>query len=248
MIFDRGVLRTKLKATAVHLGISLVIFVVLAYLIIYDWYPGSTFAVDGGWQGIRLVAAVDLVLGPLITFLIFDLRKTRRAIVFDLVTIATIQVGALIYGIHATYTQRPLAIVLIDDFAVSATAESYAGSLESPRVLREYSDEKPPIIHAELPPDRELLDKVQRIKIEDQIPEHAQLWLYRPRAELAPALQKRQLMFGQRLDAAGKRGAYRDWLRERGKREDEVLIAPFNGRYGTAWLLFDLDGNYLSQL
>jgi hypothetical protein len=30
-----------------------------------------------------------------------------------------------------------------------------------------------------------------------------------------------------------------------GKSEDEVLIARFNGRYGSVWLVFDLDGRYL---
>ncbi len=246
MIFDRGVLRTKLKATGIHLGLSSIVFVVLAYLIVIHWYPGPYFAVDGGWQGIRLVAAVDLVLGPLITFLIFDLRKSRRAIVFDLITIATIQIGALIYGIYTTYNQRPLAIVLMDDFAFSTTTDLYAGTLESPRVLRQYSNAQPPIIYAEIPRERELLEKVQRIKVEDKILEHAQLWLYRPPAELAPALRTRQILYGQMLDKFGRRDAYRAWLREHGKRADEVLIAPFNGRYGRAWLVFDLDGNYLS--
>ncbi len=246
MIFDRGVLRTKLKATGIHLGLSSIVFVVLAYLIVIDWYPGPYFAVDGGWQGIRLVAAVDLVLGPLITFLIFDLRKSRRAIVFDLITIATIQIGALVYGIYTTYDQRPLAIVLMDDFALSTTSDLYAGTLESPRVLRNYSNAHPPIIYAEIPHDRELLEKVQRIKVDDKILEHAQLWLYRPPAELAPALRKRQILYGEMLDKFGKRDAYRAWLREHGKRADEVLIAPFNGRYGRVWLVFDLDGDYLS--
>ncbi len=246
MIFDRGVLRTKLKATGIHLSLSSIIFVILAYLIVTDWYPGPYFAVDGGWQGIRLVAAVDLVLGPLITFLIFDLRKTRRAIVFDLITIATIQIGALIYGIYTTYNQRPLAIVLMDDFALSTTMDLYAGTLESPRVLEAYGEAQPPIIYAEIPRDREGLDKVQRIKVEERILEHAQIWLYRPPAELAPALRQRQILYAQMLDKFEARDAYTAWLREHGKREDEVLIAPFNGRYGRVWLVFDLDGDYLS--
>lgn len=246
MIFDRDVLRTKLKATGIHLGLSSIVFVILAWLIVYEWYPGPYFSVDGGWQGIRLVAAVDLVLGPLITLLIFDLRKSRRAILFDLLTIATIQVGALIYGIYTTYNQRPLAIVLLDDFAYSTTMDLYAGTLESPRALEEYSDLHPPIIYAEIPRDREKLDEVQRIKVEEKILEHAQIALYRPPAELAPALRQRQKLFGQMLDRFEERDAFEAWLREHGKREDEVLIAPFNGRYGRVWLVFDTDGDYLS--
>jgi hypothetical protein len=35
-------------------------------------------------------------------------------------------------------------------------------------------------------------------------------------------------------------------LREHDKSEDEVMIAPFDGRYGKVWLVFDRDGEYLS--
>ena len=65
---SKPLLATKLKATAIHLAMSLVIFSYLVYQIVYVWYPQPYFSVDGGWQGLRLIAAVDLVLGPLITF------------------------------------------------------------------------------------------------------------------------------------------------------------------------------------
>ena len=106
MKFTKPLLITKLKATAVHLGMSIAVFIYLAYQIYYNWYPEPYFSIDGGWQGIRLVGAVDLVLGPVITFLIFDLRKSRKEILFDLLVIVTIQVGALAYGVYTTYSQR----------------------------------------------------------------------------------------------------------------------------------------------
>ncbi len=91
---------------------SLIIFSILAYQIYYVWYPQPYFSVDGGWQGIRIIAAVDLVLGPLITFVIFDWSKPRKEILFDLAIIVVIQIGALVYGVVTTYDQRPVAIVL----------------------------------------------------------------------------------------------------------------------------------------
>ena len=133
MKFTKPLLITKLKATAVHLSMSLAVFIYLAYQIYYHWYPEPYFSIDGGWQGIRLVGAVDLVLGPFITFLIFDLRKPRKEILFDLLVIVTIQIGALAYGVYATYSQRPVAIVVIDQFVVSTTMELYGESLSSTR-------------------------------------------------------------------------------------------------------------------
>lgn len=246
MQFNKALLITKLKATGVHFSLSLVVFIYLAYLIVYHWYPVPYFWFDGGWQGIRLVAAVDLVLGPLITFLIFDLRKSRRAILFDLVTIAVIQLGALTYGIYTTYTQRPVAIVMLDEFVVSAVEADYVGTLESLEQLREYSDARPPVIYAKMPDNQEELYDLYQRKVEEGIIERAQIDLYRPKDEFKSALRAIQFVFNQRLYDYGKRERFEAWLQEHGKSSDEVLIAPFQGRYGQAWLVFDLDANYLS--
>jgi hypothetical protein len=248
MKISKALLITKLKATAVHLLMSVAVFIYLAYQIYYNWYPEPYFSVDGGWAGIRLVGAVDLVLGPLITFLIFDLGKSRRAILFDLITIAVIQLSALSYGVYSTYTQRPVAIVVIDQFVYSSTMEQYAGTLASTSELQRYSAEKPPIIFSDFPLDREGIGEVQRIKIEDKVLEIAQMHLYRSRTELLTALQDRQLVAEERLDKDGLKQALADWLQENGKTMDEVLILRFSGRYDNAWLIFDLEGRLAGYL
>ena len=245
MNFSKPLLITKLKATAVHLSMSIAVFVYLAYQIYYNWYPEPYFSIDGGWAAIRLVGAVDLVLGPLITFLIFDLSKSRRAIIFDLLIILVIQLGALAYGVHTTYTQRPVAIVIIDDFAVPATMEHYAETLASASELYRYSDERPPIILVGFPTSREGFDEVQRIKLKDKVLEHAQTGLYRPHSELAAALQKHQIQAFDLLGRSGETPVFEDWLQQNGKSEDDVLIRQFSGRYGKVWLIFDLDGVYV---
>ena len=246
MKISKPLLITKLKATAVHLCLSLVVFIYLVYQIYYNWYPQPYFEVDGGWQGIRLVAAVDLVLGPFITFLIFDLNKSKREIVFDLITIAVIQFGALSYGVYATYTQRPVAVILIDEFVLSAIPEHYGDQLKSLDDLKQYSDEKPPIIFADMQLTNEEIAEINRIKIEEKVLEHAQLNLYQPKSKLKEGLRERQLMFGNRLDSYKARDSYKAWLQRNNKTEVEVMIAPFGGRYGRAWLVFDTEGNYLS--
>ncbi len=244
MKFTRLLLITKLKATGVHLGLSLGVFVYLAYQIYFNWYPQPYFEVDGGWQGIRLVAAVDLVLGPFITLLIFDLSKSRRGIIFDLMTIALIQFGALSYGVYATYTQRPVAVVMIDEFVLSAIPEHYGGKLDSMDDLKRYSDEHPPIIYADMPRTEEAIAEITRIKIEERILEHAQLNLYQPREAFKDNLSQRQALFDDRLDSYGSRERFEQWLQQNHKTADQVLIAPFSGRYGRIWLVFDLEGRY----
>lgn len=246
MKFTRPLLITKLKATGVHLGLSLAVFIYLSYQIYYNWYPLPYFEVDGGWQGFRLVAAVDLVLGPLITFLIFDLSKSARAIVFDLFIIAAIQFGALAYGVYTTYVQRPVAVVLIDDFVVTATMGQYKDSIGSADELHQYSDELPPIIFADVPATREGIDEVQRIKFDEGILEHAQVHIYAPKEKFRDALQRRQVNFNARLDIHKARDRYENWLERNGKSAEDVLIAPLDARYGRVWLVFDTDGKYMT--
>jgi hypothetical protein len=248
MIFNKSLLRTKLKASGLHLGLSLVIFVFLAYKIYFVWYPVPYFAVDGGWQGIRLVAAVDLVLGPLITFLIFDLTKSRRAIVFDLIVIATVQIGALIYGVTTTYQQRPVSIVLIDQFMVGNIESSYGSQLNSIDELSQYGSGSPPIIFADIQPTREALDEVMQLKIEGGIPEASQLALYQPPAMLIKGLQDRQQTYAKLLDNLAATEKLDLWLKQNQKQRADILIAPFNGRYGLAWLIFDRNATYVDYL
>jgi len=93
------------------------------------WFPGELFLLDGGWQGLKIVALIDLVLGPMLTLVLYKPGKPK--LVFDMSCIAAFQIAALAYGFYATYHQRTVAVVFADrnfttlsaDAAVFAKAE-----------------------------------------------------------------------------------------------------------------------------
>lgn len=105
-------MQRRLKALAVHLSFSLLIFVIILFVMLNYWYPMPHFEINGGWQGVRILVVVDLVLGPLLTFLIFNGGKSKNALLFDLVVIFVLQILLLIYGVEKIYSQRPLAQVI----------------------------------------------------------------------------------------------------------------------------------------
>ena len=246
MKLSKPLLITKLKATGVHLCMSIVVFIALVYQIYYNWYPQPYFSIDGGWQGVRIIAAVDLVLGPLITFLIFDLRKSRREIIFDLLTIAVIQFSALGYGIYVTHGQRPVAVAVIGQYVFSGTMEQFGGKIESASDLFRYSDERPPIIYADLQLDQRSIDEVVNIDLWENVLEYVQKHAKEPRAELTAALRTMQPAFFEELEQLDSREAFESWLEQNGKQKQDVMISRLAGRYGEAWLVFDLEGSYLS--
>lgn len=106
-----------------HLGISLAIFGVLTYLVVEVWYPDFFFYTDGGWQGLRLLLGVDLVLGPLLTLIVY--RTGKPGLRFDLSVIALVQAACLLIGVWIVHDQRPLAIAYVDGSFYSVCAQSF---------------------------------------------------------------------------------------------------------------------------
>ena len=141
-------LKYKLKATSIHLMLSLLIFVVILYFILFDWYPEPFFTAQGGWQGIQLMAFVDLVLGPVLTFIVYDQFKEKKKIVFDLSVIIVIQITALIWGGYTVYTQRPIAMVYWADAFYTVTSDDYdKQGIDNPD-FSQYSAHIPPLIYS----------------------------------------------------------------------------------------------------
>ena len=102
----------RYQAFAVHMAISLVIFFILLVCITQYWYPGILFDTGNGWKAIGMIVGIDLVLGPLLTLIVFNHNKS--SLKFDLAIIALVQTAALVYGTWTIHTSRPLAIAYIN--------------------------------------------------------------------------------------------------------------------------------------
>ena len=89
---------SRWQAFAIHLGISSLIFIGLAYLVFYHWYPDFFFDTDGGWEGMRIIVAVDLILGPCLTLIVFKAGKPGMKT--DLIMIGVFQAVCLAAGVY----------------------------------------------------------------------------------------------------------------------------------------------------
>ena len=104
--------KPKLKATSIHFSISLLLFATIASWIYFKLYPSFYFQMSGGIQGLSLMFVVDVVLGPILTFLVFNPQKSKREIYVDLSFVALVQLCALVYGLHIVYKERPQWLVI----------------------------------------------------------------------------------------------------------------------------------------
>jgi hypothetical protein len=69
--------------------------------------------------------AVDLVIGPSLTFLIFNTAKSRRELFLDFSLIALIQAAALGYGLYNVEQKRIWVIALQDDTFHAVSGDTY---------------------------------------------------------------------------------------------------------------------------
>ena len=96
---------SRKQAFITHLSISAVIFFILAYLIIFDWYPSYYFEHDGGDRGLMTIFFVDIILGPGLTLLVF--KQGKKWLKFDMSMIILFQIVALSWGIKSVYMAKP---------------------------------------------------------------------------------------------------------------------------------------------
>ena len=141
----------RIRAFLFHLAISLIIFLIPLYLIVFQWYPLPFFYTDGGWNGIRIIAGVHLIIGPLLTLIVF--KPGKPGLRFDLTVISLVQAAALSWGIWVTYTERPVAMVYTLKY-FTPVSEELLRAMEFPlENLDMYGDKTPVAIYADLPQD-----------------------------------------------------------------------------------------------
>ncbi|WP_312244536.1 hypothetical protein [Stutzerimonas nitrititolerans] len=141
-----------LRAGALHLLISVAVMSIVAALIFGLWYRPPFNQVQGGFSLFVLVAAVDVICGPLLTIVIWSPQKTRAELFRDVSVIVLIQVGALVYGLQAVALARPVYVVYERDrFRVVSVADLRDADLAAaPQGMQSYSWTGPKVIGVEL--------------------------------------------------------------------------------------------------
>lgn len=110
-------LTERSKAAGIHFVFSALLLCIALYLVFALWYPSPLHKAAGVTRLYLTLLAIDLILGPALTFIVF--KKDKLKLRIDLAVILTLQISAFMYGLHAAAQGRPawLAFV-VDDFEV----------------------------------------------------------------------------------------------------------------------------------
>lgn len=119
MIFDFQKIMPRIKAGTIHFAVSAFIAGLSALLVFGLWYPYPYSEISGGRELFFILIAVDVIVGPVVTFVIFNKKKPLTELRRDLAIVILLQTLALGYGLWTVAMARPVHLVFeIDRFRV----------------------------------------------------------------------------------------------------------------------------------
>jgi hypothetical protein len=158
-------MRFRLAALGLHLLASCLVLTVILGGLYLGWYRWPGWYLADAVQVTMVLAGVDLVVGPLLTFIIASSVKPRRVLLRDIALIVTVQLIALAYGTVSLWHGRPLyyafsedVLQLVQAYDIEDAELAIARKQNAPLLPHWYS--LPRWIWAPLPQDSEEHDRI----------------------------------------------------------------------------------------
>jgi hypothetical protein len=147
--------KSRWLAFGIHLSISLIVLMALLSLIFFVWFPHDLIFA-GGINGLKILMGVDLILGPLLTLIVY--KHGKKGLAFDLTLIALLQFACLFAGTWLVFNERPLVQLLADDGVHLLAASDFK---QYDIQLSALPGSYPKHVLLELPEDLSILDNIK---------------------------------------------------------------------------------------
>lgn len=97
-----------------HVLFSICLLIFALWLVFGLWYPTPLAAAVGVISIYGLLLAVDLILGPILTFVVY--KEDKKKLKFDLCVILLLQMSAYLFGLYTIAQGRPAwQVFVVDD-------------------------------------------------------------------------------------------------------------------------------------
>lgn len=230
---------TRWKASGIHFAVSFIVLALIIGFVVWRWYPPALFGMAKAGVLLSILTAVDVVLGPLLTLIIY--RHGKKGLKLDLIVIAALQVGALVFGLHTIWQSRPAYIVATTDrfHMVFANEIDLASAAQAPPEYRQAPWFGAKLVAAPLPEDSKaqlaaMLEAISGVEI------HLQPARYRaypgPNRDPAPAAIPLQNALAMALPDS--RARMEAASRQHGDKKELGLLPLISSR-GSAGILID---------
>jgi hypothetical protein len=155
----------RLKLFSLHLLSSATVLTLVLGSLYFGWYRWPGWYLTDVIRVIVVMVCVDVVLGPTLTLIIANQKKSRRELARDIGIIVAVQLGALLYGSAQLWNGRPLyyafsvnVLQLVQAYDID-DKEAKLGREQNPTLAPHWYS-LPRWIWAPLPKDAETAQKI----------------------------------------------------------------------------------------
>jgi hypothetical protein len=242
---ENTLMKFRLKALGLHLSASACALSLILGALYLGWYFWPGWALTDVTHVVVVMVGVDVVVGPLLTFVIAHPGKPRRELVRDVSIIVAVQLCALIYGSVSLWNGRPLyyaysetVLQLVQAYDIDAQESAEGGRLNPDFAPHWYS--RPRWIWAPLPQDASASQKIVTSAIQGGDDVISMPQYFKPWAQGLPVLRTKLKKVD---DVAYFMGSDKKKLKERmraaGLATDQANSIPLTGRGHPLLAVFD---------
>jgi hypothetical protein len=235
----------RLKLFSLHLLSSATVLTLILGCLYFGWYRWPGWYLTDVTRVVLVMICVDVVLGPTLTLIIANQKKSRRELARDIGIIVAVQLCALVYGSVQLWNGRPLyyafsenILQLVQAYDIDAD-EAKLGREQNPALAPHWYS-LPRWIWAPLPQDAETSQRIVAAAVSGgddviSMPRYFKRW-----EDGVPSLRG-QL---KRVDDVAYLGkAEKKTLKERmkaaGLPDDQLDTMPLTGRGHPVLAVFD---------
>jgi hypothetical protein len=239
-------MRFRLKALGLHLLASATLLTLILGILFLGWYRWPGWYLTDVKHVIFVMIGVDVIVGPLLTFVIASHGKPRRELVRDVAIIVTVQLCALIYGTTSLWNGRPLyyafsvsVLELVQASDISSTQAALGRRQNAGLAPHWYS--RPRWIWAPLPddPDAAKIIISQAISGGDDVTDMPAR--YKPWDQGVPALREAlKKVDNVAYFAPSEKKLLKQRMQAAGLATDQLNAIPLTGRSHPLLAVFDL--------
>jgi hypothetical protein len=239
-------MKFRLKAFSLHLLGSASALTLILGTLYFGWYRWPGWRLADATTVVVVLVGVDLVLGPLMTFVIASKSKARRVLTRDIGIIVAVQICALIYGSASLWSGRPLYYtfsVKILQMVQAYDIDSHEAELgrQQNADLAPHWYSTPRWIWTPLPADPEERQKIVTGAITGAADVVSMPRYFKPWEQGLPSLRA-QL---KKVDdvpyfSRGEKKKLKEHLQEAGFASDQMNTMPLTGRGKPLLVVFDL--------
>jgi len=171
MVLERSNLVARLKAFLIHFAFSALFISIFVLFVLFIWYPSPYDYFYSPWNIIKIVLGVDLVIGPLLTLIVYDVRKKLSELKRDVSIVILFQLVAFVWGVHVSYASRPIVLIFFDDTFYMFSRDELDVSAFARKELEPQFWESPSLAYWEPPKSSDELSRLYEEYFKGEKPE-----------------------------------------------------------------------------